>query len=54
MFEKIKEGVKRFMDKKIQACKEILSSLENRLTTGIILGGLSMGLIISAYVSLPA
>ena len=57
MFKKIKsglKGVKQFMDKKIEACKEIFSNRENRLTAGIVLGGLSMGLIISAYVTLPA
>lgn len=57
MFKHIKDGfkgVKRYVDKKVQMCKEILSSRETRLITGIILGGLSAGLIVSAYVPYPS
>lgn len=57
MFDKIKKGlkgVKRYMDKKVQMCKDVLSSRTNRAIAGMILGGLSIGLIASAYISLPA
>lgn len=57
MVEKARWGIKKFMNEKINTCKEILSSAQNRLilgililTTGIGVGG---GLIISAYVSVP-
>lgn len=57
MFDKIKKGfkeVKRYMDKKVQMCKDVLSSRTNRAIAGMILGGLSIGLIASAYISMPA
>lgn len=57
MFDKIKKGfkeVKRYMDKKVQMCKDVLSSRTDRAIAGMILGGLSIGLIASAYISLPA
>lgn len=57
MFDKIKKGfkeVKRYMDKKVQMCKDVLSSRTNRAIAGMILSGLSIGLIASAYISLPA
>ena len=57
MFDKIKKGfkeVKRYMDKKVQMYKDVLSSRMNRAIAGMILGGLSIGLIASAYISMPA
>lgn len=61
MFNKIKnvcKGAKRFVDKKVEACKDILSSSQNRLVIGfIILGagiGIGGGLIASAYIHAPA
>ena len=42
MFNKIKnvcKGAKRFVDKKIETCKEILSSSQNRLVIGFIILG---------------
>lgn len=60
MLKKIKEGfeeVKRFMDKKIQAVKDILTSRSSRAVAGIIIVGIGVGLggglIVSAYVPLP-
>lgn len=50
MLRKIGKGIKCFMDKKVQTCKEILSSAENRLILGLILLGMSSGLIASAYI----
>lgn len=44
------KGIKKFVDGKIQACKEILSSAQNRLILGLILAGLGGGLIASAYI----
>ena len=52
------KGLKRFMNEKVQACKDVLSSAENRLILGLIfLGtgiGLGGGLIASAYIHLPS
>lgn len=44
------KGIKKFVDNKIQACKEILSSAQNRLILGLIMTGLGLGLIASAYI----
>ena len=61
MFEKIKnglKGVKRYMDKKVQMCKDMLASRSNRVVAGVIIAGLGVGLgaglIISGYMPLPA
>lgn len=57
MFEKIKNGlkeVKRFMDKKAQMCKDILSSDKNKLAVGLVLIGAGIGLVASVYIPLPA
>ena len=57
MFEKIKKGlkgVKRYMEEKVQMCKEMLRDAQNRLIIGlVILGagiGIGGGLIASAYI----
>lgn len=54
MFRKVRKGIKKFVNEKVQACKEILSSAQNRLTVGlVILGagiGIGGGLIASAYI----
>lgn len=57
MFEKIKKGlkgVKRYMEEKVQTCKEMLRDAQNRLIVGlVILGagvGIGGGLIASAYI----
>lgn len=57
MFEKIKKGlkgVKRYMEEKVQMCKEMLRDAQNRLIVGlVILGagiGIGGGLIASAYI----
>ena len=57
MLEKIKKGlkgVKRYMEKKVQMCKEMLRDAQNRLIVGlVILGagvGIGGGLIASAYI----
>lgn len=57
MFNKIKKGlkeVKRYMDKKIQAGKEILNDRENRFALGVIVTSLGVGLMISACVHITA
>ena len=64
MFNKIKnvcKGAKRFVDKKIEACKDILSSSQNRITVGLLVIGAGIGivavgggLIASAYIHAPA
>ena len=48
MFKKIGKGIKRFMTEKVEACKEILSSAQNRLVLGLIFVGLGGGLSASA------
>lgn len=57
MFEKIKKGlkgVKRYMEERVQMCKEMLRDAQNRLIVGlVILGagvGIGGGLIASAYI----
>ena len=57
MFEKIKKGlkgVKRYMEERVQMCKEMLRDAQNRLIVGlVILGagvGIGGGLIASVYI----
>lgn len=50
---KIGKGFKRRMDKKVEVCKEMLSSAEIRLILGLIMAGMSAGLIASAYIHVP-
>lgn len=54
MFRKIGKGIKKFMNNRIDACKEILTPAQNRLILGlIILGagiGIGGGLVLSAYI----
>ena len=47
MFKKAKEmlkGVKRFMDEKVKAMANFISSRQNRITLGYIIFGLGVGL----------
>ena len=60
MLRKIRKGFKKFVDKKIEACKEVISNDQNRLTLGIVLIGFGVGvaclggsLITSAYMHVP-
>ena len=46
-------NIKKFMDDKIKACKEILSSAQNRLIIGFVMVGAGVGLIASAYIRAP-
>ena len=57
ILKKAGRGIKKFIREKINTCKEILSSAQNRailgtiiMMTGIGLGG---GLLISAYMPMP-
>lgn len=50
MFRKLRKGIKKFMNEKIETCKEILSNAQNRLIVGLIFLGLGGGLIASAYI----
>ena len=57
MFEKIKnvlKEVKRLMGKKLDLCKEMIDSRTKRAVVGVVIIGLGIGLIISAYMPLPA
>lgn len=51
---KIGKGIGRSVDNKLQACKDVLSSAQNRLILGLIIFGLGIGLggglIASAYI----
>ena len=47
---KIGKGIKKFVNDKIQACKEVLSKAQNRLILGFIMLGVGGGLIASAYI----
>ena len=48
------KGIKKFVTDKIQECKEILSSAQNRLILGLMILGIGIGvgggLISSAYI----
>ena len=50
---KFGKGIKKIVDERIQACKELLSSAQNRLILGLLIFGLGIGLggglIASAY-----
>lgn len=57
MFNKIKKGfkgVKQFMKEKVRVCKELLSNPKNRAVAGVVVIGLGVGLVVSAYMPLPA
>ena len=57
MFSKIRKGLKKFMNDKIEACKEIISNDQNRLILGLVILGTGIGLgsalIVSAYIHVP-
>ena len=48
------KGIIKIVDDKIQACKEILASAQNRLILGLVLLGLGGGLIASAFIRVSA
>ena len=48
------KGIKKIVTDKIQECKEILSSAQNRLILGLILLGVGGGLISSAYIKVAS
>lgn len=54
MFERLGKEIKRYMNEKVEACKEILTNAENRLILGLIFVGLGGGLIASAYIHTPS
>lgn len=57
ILSKTRKGIKKFVEEKIEACKEILSSAQNRLTLGLMIFGVGVGLggalILSAYMKVP-
>ena len=56
MFNKIKnacKGAKRFVDKKIEACKEIFSNDKSKLTLGLAMIGIGVGIVASIYIPIP-
>lgn len=57
MFNKINnvcKGAKRSVDKKIEACKEILSNDKSKLTLGLAMIGVGVGIVASIYIPVPA
>lgn len=53
ILSKTRKGIKKFVEEKVEACKEILSSAQNRLTIGLVFAGVGVALIISAYTKAP-
>lgn len=57
ILSKTRKGIKKFVEEKIEACKEILSSVQNHLTLGLMIFGVGVGLggalILSAYMKVP-
>lgn len=49
MLDKLRKGIKKFVNDRIQACKETLQNAQNRLILGLIFVGAGAGLIVSAY-----
>lgn len=49
-FRNLGKGIKKFVSDRIQECKEILSSAQNRLILGLILLGIGGGLVSSAFI----
>ena len=50
MFRKVGKGIKKFMNEKVQACKEILSSDKNCKILGIIVASIGVGLFASGCI----
>lgn len=53
-FTNFGKGIIKIVDDKIQACKEILASAQNRLILGLVLLGLGGGLVASAFIRVAA
>lgn len=53
MISEIGKGIKKFMENRYHAYREILSNAQNRLILGLLMLGLGLGLIASAYLHVP-
>ena len=53
ILQKAGRGVKKFMSEKINTCKEILSSAQNRLIIGLVMIGTGVGFVAYAYIRVP-
>lgn len=51
--KKVKSGVRRFMDKTVNTCRDLLSSKENRLVVGLTLIDIGVALTASVYIKIP-
>lgn len=49
----IGKGIKHFMNERLEACREILRSAQNRLIMGLMMLGLGGGLVASAFIRVP-
>lgn len=50
---KVGKGIKKFVDKKIQAVKDIITDDKNRLILALFMIGSGAGLLVSVYVKVP-
>ena len=50
MFRKVRKGIKKFVNEKVHACKEILSSDKKRKIIGVIVVSIGAGLFASGYI----
>lgn len=53
ILRKAGRGIRRFMSEKINTCKDILSSAQNRLVLGLVMIGTGVGFVASAYIRVP-
>lgn len=50
ILQKAGRGIKKFTSEKINTCKEILLSAQNRLVIGLLMIGTGVGFVASAYI----
>lgn len=53
ILRKAGRGIRGLMSEKINTCKDILSSAQNRLVLGLVMIGTGVGFVTSAYIRVP-
>ena len=53
LITKARKGIKKYMEEKVKACTDILSSAQNRLIMGFVMAGIGVGLLASVYIRPP-
>lgn len=53
IIKNVERGIRKFMEKKVKECADILSSAQNRLIVGFVMVGAGVGFIASAYIRAP-